>query len=159
MQTYSVIDKDLALLLALGLDDADRCHGVERGNTQLGLGICSLLALFEECADALVLDLLGVAGASGRLLGRLGHAIGIGALAAFPAFASTLGRGVFIFHGTRTAGRHDVGLSSDALATNLVAVWLLFGSFALAEMLRVLVPEKRLDFGGNFFGGGTDKWR
>ena len=108
--TYPIIDKDLALLFTLGLGHADGCNRVERGNAQFSLSICSLLALLEECADALVLDLLG-GGRAGGLLG-LGNAVGVGALA---AFASTLGRGVLIFHSTRTARRHDVGVSSSAL--------------------------------------------
>ncbi len=108
--TYPIIDKDLALLFTLGLDHADGRDRVKRGNAQLRLGIRSLFALLEKCADTLVLDLLGGDGAGG-LLG-LGDAVGVGALA---AFASTLGRGVLVFHGTRTAGCHDFGVSSNAL--------------------------------------------
>lgn len=108
--TYPIIDKDLALLFTLGLDHSDGCDRVERRDAQFRLGKCSLLALLEERADALVLDLLGGDGAGG--LFGLGDAVGVGTLA---AFASTLGRGVLIFHGTRTAGRHNVEVSPNVI--------------------------------------------
>jgi hypothetical protein len=38
-----VIDKDLALLLALGLRDAGRDDAVELGDVELGLGVGALL--------------------------------------------------------------------------------------------------------------------
>lgn len=150
--TYAIVDKDLALLLALGLDDADGSDGVERGDAKLLFRVHLGLALLEEGADALVLDLLGGDGTALGFLG-LGDAVGVGALgAALAAFASTLGRGVFVLHGARTAGRHRVGLVSGCATGFVVLNWLCAARVGGG-------PEAIGWTWGNFFGGGTDKWR
>lgn len=75
---YPVIDKDLALLLAPGLDDAHGGDLVERGDAELLIGVGALLGvleLSEERLATLVLDLLGRRRALG-LLGLWGDVLG-----------------------------------------------------------------------------------
>lgn len=75
---YPVIDKDLALLLALGLYDTNGSDHVQLGDPKLFFRVRLLLGLSQQGSAVLLLDLLGRRGALG-LLG-LDDAIGGGAL-------------------------------------------------------------------------------
>ena len=73
-RAYLVVDKDLALLLALRLGDADGRDHVQLRNAQLLLRVDLLLLFLEEFEGGLGLDLLR--GRRGALALRLDDAVG-----------------------------------------------------------------------------------
>lgn len=102
--TYPVVDKNLALLLALGLGHANRGDHVEGRDSQLLGRICLLLGLFHEQCAVLLLELLRHNGALG-LLG-LGHTVGGRSLVGFTA--GRLASGMFTFHRTGPTRCHRI---------------------------------------------------
>lgn len=77
-KTYRIIDKSLALLLALGLDHSNRCDLVQLGQIQLLLGVYSLLLSLQVLIGSPGLGLLFLGrGTLGTIfLGRFADARG-----------------------------------------------------------------------------------